>query len=78
MPRSFRLLDELEKGQKGLASDGVSFGLQEADDITLTNWSCTILGYPGVKNELFRQTLKIVFTASPLYAEITTLMSLRL
>lgn len=51
MPRSFRLLDELEKGQKGLASDGVSFGLQEADDITLTNWSCTILGYPGTNFE---------------------------
>ncbi|KAK1444835.1 ubiquitin conjugating enzyme like protein [Babesia gibsoni] len=47
VPRSFKLLDELERGQKGSISEWVSFGLERADDITLSHWSCTILGYPG-------------------------------
>ncbi|UVC54371.1 hypothetical protein MACJ_003913 [Theileria orientalis] len=51
IPRSFKLIDELERGQKGFVSDGVSFGLERADDISLTNWSCTILGYPGTNFE---------------------------
>lgn len=44
IPRSFRLLDELEKGQKGNTAEGVSWGLEVGDDITLSDWSCTIFG----------------------------------
>eukprot|EP00371_Babesia_bovis_P002887 XP_001611534.1 hypothetical protein [Babesia bovis T2Bo] len=51
VPRSFKLLDELERGQKGSVSEWVSFGLERPDDITLSNWSCTILGYPGTTFE---------------------------
>ncbi|GIX61662.1 UBIQUITIN-CONJUGATING ENZYME E2, putative [Babesia caballi] len=51
VPRSFKLLDELERGQKGSVSEWVSFGLERPDDITLSNWSCTILGYPGTAFE---------------------------
>lgn len=48
IPRSFKLLDELEKGQKGTGLDGCSWGLESNDDISLTNWSGTIFGPPGV------------------------------
>jgi len=44
IPRNFVLLEELEKAEKGLGDMTVSYGLVEADDITLTDWQCTILG----------------------------------
>lgn len=60
VPRSFRLLDELEKGQKGMAGEGISFGLERQDDDTLTSWSCTILGPPGTvfENRIYSVTVR--------------------
>ncbi|EWC48389.1 ubiquitin-conjugating enzyme spm2 [Drechslerella stenobrocha 248] len=51
VPRNFRLLEELEKGEKGLGSDGVSYGLVDGDDIIMTDWSGTILGPPHSVHE---------------------------
>ena len=70
VPRNFRLLEELEKGEKGLgagtkmhqtsltgnihvytnnATEACSYGLDEGDDLLMTNWNGTILGPPHVR-----------------------------
>eukprot|EP00931_Biecheleriopsis_adriatica_P072859 TRINITY_DN47247_c0_g1_i1.p1 TRINITY_DN47247_c0_g1~~TRINITY_DN47247_c0_g1_i1.p1 ORF type:complete len:160 (+),score=33.77 TRINITY_DN47247_c0_g1_i1:65-481(+) len=67
VPRSFRLLDELEKGQKGDAMSGVSWGLSVPDDITLTHWNGTIFGPPGTAFENRIYCLSI--TAGPMYPD---------
>ena len=44
VPRSFKLLDELEKSEKGnLASQTVSYGLADQEDIFMHRWNGTLI-----------------------------------
>ena len=48
IPRNFKLLEELEKSEKGAGDMSISFGLVDADDIFMTDWNGSIFGPPGV------------------------------
>ena len=48
VPRTFRLYEELEKGEKAQLSDqSVSYGLDKGDDQSFTAWNGTIVGPPN-------------------------------
>ena len=48
VPHNFRLLEELEKGEKGLGAEACSYGLEDPEDLLMSNWNGTILGPPHV------------------------------
>lgn len=52
LPRNFRLLEELEAGEKGLGrTPNVSVGLRDSDDIYFHYWNGTIIGPPSTPFE---------------------------
>ncbi|CUM66376.1 uncharacterized protein PRCAT00004040001 [Priceomyces carsonii] len=60
VPRNFKLLEELEKGEKGLGAESISYGLSSQDDITMTYWNGTILGPPHSVHENRIYSLTII------------------
>lgn len=44
VPRNFKLLEELEKMEKGNTEMAISFGLVDGADVLMSNWNGGILG----------------------------------
>lgn len=59
MPRNFRLLDELEKGEKGIGEGMVSYGLDDGDDSSMSSWTGTIIGPANTAHDSRIYCLKI-------------------
>eukprot|EP00967_Tisochrysis_lutea_P041919 scaffold50433_cov38-Tisochrysis_lutea.AAC.1 len=65
IPRNFVLLEELEKAEKGATDMAISYGLIMPDDISLSDWQCTIIGPQN--SAVDNRVLNLVVRCGPNY-----------
>ena len=62
VPRNFKLLEELEKSEKGHGDMSISFGLVDSGDTFLSDWNGGILGPAGVSMVIYCETMDFAVT----------------
>eukprot|EP00928_Gymnodinium_smaydae_P073488 TRINITY_DN56686_c0_g1_i1.p1 TRINITY_DN56686_c0_g1~~TRINITY_DN56686_c0_g1_i1.p1 ORF type:complete len:189 (+),score=25.15 TRINITY_DN56686_c0_g1_i1:41-607(+) len=72
VPRSFYLLEELERGQKAQRASTLSWGLASEDDMSLTEWNGTIFG--PIDTAFDNRIYSLGLTCGPDYPDVAPLV----